>query len=203
VSHRQRTALAARCPVHVTVKLRQGLPKLRRKAERAALLAAFAAGNAGVERAGNFRLCHFAILNDHLHLLAEGEDRQALARGIQGLLVRIAKTLNKLWQRRGRVFADRYHDRVLQTPREVRHCIRYVLGNAKKHAAEGRELLVPQAIDTYTSAPWFDGFRENITVRGIEAIPRPVMDACTWMLTQGWRKHGLISVHELPAAATA
>jgi REP element-mobilizing transposase RayT len=201
VGHRQRAALAARYPVHVTVKLRQGLPKLRRKAEYAALRVAFAAGNAGVERAGNFRLCHYAILNDHLHFLAEGQDRRALSRGIQGLLIRIARALNKLWSRRGKVFADRYHDRILKTPREVRNCIRYVLGNAKKHAAEGRELLVPQAIDTYTSAPWFDGFREHITVRGIEAIPRPVMAAKSWMLTQGWRRHGLLSVHELPATA--
>ena len=83
----------------------------------------------------------------------------------------------------------------------MRNAIRYVLANGKKHAAEGRELLVSQAIDVYTSAPWFDGWREHITVRGIEAIPRPVMDACTWMLTQGWRKHGLISVHEMPATA--
>ncbi len=147
-----------------------------------------------------FRLCHYAILNDHLHFLVEGRDREALARGIQGLLVRIARALNKLWGRQGKVFADRYHDRILKSPREVRNAIRYVLGNGSKHAAAGREVAVPQAIDTYTSAPWFDGFRETIVVRGLEAIVRPVADARTWMLTIGWRRHGLLSVHELPAA---
>jgi hypothetical protein len=116
-------------------------------------------------------------------------------------LIRIAKALNKLWNRHGSVFADRYHDRILKSPREVRNCIRYVLANGKKHAAVGREVLVPQAIDVYTSAPWFDGFRERITVRGIEAIPRPVTHARTWMLTKGWRQHGLLSVHEMPANA--
>jgi hypothetical protein len=60
---------------------------------------------------------------------------------------------------------------------------------------------VPQAIDVYTSAPWFDGFREHITVRGIEAIPRPVMPPRTWMLAEGWRRHGLLSIHEMPATA--
>jgi hypothetical protein len=27
---------------------------------------------------------------------------------------------------------------------------------------------------------------------------RPVTDARTWMLTIGWRRHGLLGVHELP-----
>ena len=97
------------------------------------------------------------------------------------------------------MFADRYHDRILRTPREVRNAIRYVFQNARKHAAEGREVSVPAAIDTYTSAPWFDGFRETFTVRGLEAIVRPVTDARTWLLAAGWRRHGLLSVHELPA----
>jgi REP element-mobilizing transposase RayT len=204
VSHRERAALASRFPVHVTVKLRRGLRPLRRRAEYAALRAAFAAGctgGASSARGRGFRLCHYAILNDHLHLLVEARDRMALWRGIQGLLVRIARALNKLWSRKGKVFGDRYHGRILRSPREVRHALRYVLQNARKHAAEGRMLAVPQAIDTYSSAPWFDGFREPITVRGLEAILRPVTDARTWMLTIGWRRHGLLSVHELPSTA--
>jgi hypothetical protein len=94
------------------------------------------------------------------------------------------------------MFADRYHDRILRTPREVRNAIRYVLTNARKHAGGAR---VFPAIDTYTSAPWFDGFREPIVVRGLEAVIRPVTDARTWMLTIGWRRHGLLGVHERPA----
>jgi hypothetical protein len=163
------------------------------------LRAAFHAGRAGVKGRGAFRLCHYAVLNDHLHFLVEAQDRTALTRAIQGLLVRIARRLNKLWTRHGKVFADRYHDRILESPRQTRNAIRYVLANGKKHAAEGREVAVPQAIDTYTSAPWFDGFRETVTIRGLEAIVRPVAEARTWMLTIGWRRHGLLGVHELPA----
>ena len=195
VSHRERAALASRFPAHVTAKLSRGLPRLRSRREYAALREAF---RAGCDRHG-FRLTHYAVLNDHLHFLVEAPDRRALTRGVQGLMIRIARALNKLWQRRGKVFADRYHDRILKTPREVRNALRYVLGNGKKHAAQGREVSVPQALDTYTSAPWFDGFRESVTVRGIEAMPRPVTEAHTWMLTIGWRRHGLLSVHELPA----
>ncbi len=195
VSHGPRALLAARFPAHVTLKLRRGLPRLRSRPEYQALLAAFAGG---CDR-GGFRLTHYAVLNDHLHLLVEAADRANLSRGLQGLAIRIAKALNRLWRRRGSVFADRYHDRILKTPREVRNALRYVLANGKKHAAAGREVAVPQAIDTFTSAPWFDGFREALTVRGIETLPRPVTDAHTWMLTIGWRRHGLLSVHELPA----
>ncbi|HEX5053374.1 MAG TPA: hypothetical protein VFZ65_16475 [Planctomycetota bacterium] len=195
VSHAPRARLAARFPAHVTLKLRRGLQRLRSRREYAALCAAFAAG---CDRNG-FRLTHYAVLNDHLHLLVEARDRDALSRGLQGLAIRIAKALNKVWGRHGTVFADRYHDRILKTPREVRNALVYVLANGRKHAAEGREVIVPQAIDVFTSAPWFDGFRETVTVRGIEAMPRPVTDARTWMLTIGWRRHGLLSVHDLPA----
>ncbi|HEX6810833.1 MAG TPA: hypothetical protein VF384_04335 [Planctomycetota bacterium] len=197
VSHRERSALAVRFPVHVTLKLRQHLPRLRQKAEYAVLRAAFLKGK---DRFG-FRLCHYAILNDHLHLIVEAADRAALRRGLQGLAIRIARALNRLWRRRGKVFADRYHDRILESPREVRNALRYVLANGKKHSAEGREVSVPWPIDTFTSAPWFDGFRERITVRGLDTIERPTTDARSWMLTIGWRRHGLLSVHELPAAA--
>jgi REP element-mobilizing transposase RayT len=198
VSHRERPALASRHPVHVTLKLCPGLPRLRSKREYAALRAAFAAGCLRNLR-GPFRLCHYAVLNDHLHFLVEAASRTALARGLQGLLVRIARALNKLWARQGKVFADRYHDHVLTSLREVRNALRYVFGNGRKHAAAGCAVSVPQAIDVYTSAPWFDGFRERIVVRGIEAVVRPVTAARTWMLTIGWRRLGLLGVHEVPA----
>ncbi|MCU0863735.1 MAG: hypothetical protein MUC36_08095 [Planctomycetes bacterium] len=67
--------------------------------------------------------------------------------------------------------------------------------------AEGREVDVPQAIDTFPSALWFAGFRERIMLKGIEAIVRPVTEARTWLLTEGWLRHGRLSVHEVPATA--
>ena len=195
VGHRTRAALAPRFPVHVTVKLRAGLPRLRRRDEYAALRAAFVAGCRGTAAAaGAFRLCHFAVLNDHLHLIVEAQGRQSLSRGIQGLLVRIARKLNKLWARKGKVFADRYHDHILKSPRETRNALRYVLQNARHHAAKGRMVDASQPIDTFTSAPWFDGFRQPIRVRGLEAIVRPITAARTWLLTNGWRRHGLLDL---------
>ncbi|MEO6597357.1 MAG: transposase [Planctomycetota bacterium] len=179
----------------MTVKLCEHLPALRRRDAYASLREAFAAG---CNRNG-FRLIHYAVLNDHLHFVVEATGRSILSRGVQGLLIRVARALNRLWQRRGHVFADRYHDRILRSPREVRNVLRYVLGNGFKHAAEGRAVAVPQSIDTYTSAPWFDGFRETIVVRGLAAVVRPVTEAHTWLLATGWRRLGLLSVQERPA----
>src|SRR5262245_38758793 len=173
VSHRPRADRKARHPAHVTLKPRQHLPRLRQKAEYAALRAAFVKGK---DRFG-FRLCHYAVLNDHLHLIVEAPGRAALRRGLQGLAIRVARALNRLWRRRGKVFADRYHDRIRKPPREVRNALRYVLANGKKHAAEGREVSVAGPIDTFTSAPWFGGSRESVTVRGIETMPRTVTDS--------------------------
>ncbi|MFL5310309.1 MAG: hypothetical protein ACJ79H_07660 [Myxococcales bacterium] len=70
-----------------------------------------------------------------LHLIAEARDAMALARGIQGLSIRIAKAVNRVLGPRGPVFADRYHAHALRTPTETANAIAYVLGNTHLHAA--------------------------------------------------------------------
>jgi REP element-mobilizing transposase RayT len=167
-----RPAHAAYHPALVTVKLRQHLPRLRNRKERAALLSHFARGK---DRFG-FRLLHFAILNDHLHFVVEAKDRTALSRGLQGLLIRLARGLNKLWGRKGKVFA----------------------GNGRKHAAQGRMIAAFDGPDMFTSAPWFDGFVATIEVRGIDGIPLPVARARTWLANDGWRRLGKIGLEEQP-----
>ena len=190
VSHRARAPLASRHPVHVTVRVKQGLPGLRNRRVYGALRGAFAAG---CDRFG-FRLVHYSVQRDHLHFMVEAKERRALSRGVQGLLIRIAKALNRLWGRKGSVFADRYHSRQLRTPREVRSALAYVLNNARRHG-----LRLAQAVDLFSSGCWFDGWRENLRVRGLTSVPRPTADARTWLLERGWRSRGLIGLGEVPA----
>jgi putative transposase len=197
VDHRTRSKHTAAHPVLVTVKLREHLPALRQKAERQTLWTHFSRGK---DRFG-FRLLHFAILNDHLHFLVEARDRDALTRGLQGLLIRVARGLNKLWGRKGKVFRDRYHDSELTTPRAVRNALVYVLGNGRKHRAEGRAIAAFDGPDRFTSAPWFDGFVESITIRGLDRCPLPVVVPRTWLAGVGWRKHGRIGCEEMPRSA--
>ncbi len=74
---------------------------------------------------------------NHLHFLVEAENTRALSRGMQGLTIRMAKALNRVMQRRGKVFADRFHAHVLRTPTEVRNALAYVRRNHAIHAARG------------------------------------------------------------------
>lgn len=190
VSHTARPALAARFPVFVTTRLCNGLKSLRRPATLAVLLEAFRAGS---ESAG-FRLVHFSIESNHLHLIVEANDAEALAAGMRGLLRRVALSLNLLWGRSGRVFADRYHTRILRSPREVRNALVYVLNNALKHG------IHLKGIDPYSSGRWFDGWkgRRGRPLNEAETRQVPVAEAQTWLLRIGWKRLGLLDVGEAP-----
>jgi hypothetical protein len=72
-------------------------------------------------------------MGNHVHLIVEASDERALATGMQSLGIRIAQSLNGMMERKGRVLSDRYHARILKTPTEVRHCVRYLQTNARKH----------------------------------------------------------------------
>jgi len=78
-SHGARPQHDARYPLHLTVRLRDGLPSLRRKEARDAIAGAFATGH---DRFG-FCLTQFSLQSNHVHLIAEAEDRRALSRGMQ------------------------------------------------------------------------------------------------------------------------
>jgi REP element-mobilizing transposase RayT len=178
---------------HVTLKLREGLRSFRDVRIVRALEATF---RRGAER-GDFRLVHYAIQADHLHLIVEATDRSALGRGMMAVATRIARAVNSVLARRGRVFRDRYHLRVLRSPLEVRRALAYVLLNARKHL--GR--LAPRTgrIDPGSSGAWFDGWRRAPGER--DARPPPVAPPRSWLVRIGWRRHGLLDPSEVPGLA--
>ena len=61
----------------------------------------------------DFRIVELAVRADRLELIIQAADKRALARGMQGFQVSAARGLNRAARRTGRVFADRYHARVL------------------------------------------------------------------------------------------
>jgi REP element-mobilizing transposase RayT len=129
VSHKRRPDHAARYPLHAVLRTLEGVPRLREKVMFSQVRAAL---RAGADR-GGFRLVHYSVQGNHLHLVVEATDRQVLSRGMQGLAIRIARAVNRAASRRGRVFADHYFARELQTPAEVRRAVRYVLDNFILH----------------------------------------------------------------------
>jgi REP element-mobilizing transposase RayT len=131
VPHRRRCTHDPHSPVHVTLRSSRDLPSLR----AAGVFRAIGTALAGAS-SGQFRVLHFSAQADHVHLLVEADAHAALVRGLQGLAIRLARAVNRLLGRRGRVWSDRYHARQLRTPREVRHALVYVLTNWRKHPLE-------------------------------------------------------------------
>jgi hypothetical protein len=172
----------------VTVKLLPDVPSLRsvqlvREVERSFI---------AVRERGDFRVVQYSLQATHAHLLVEATDADALGRGMMAVGARIARALNRTFRRRGPVLAERFHARVLRTPREVRNALAYVLLNARRHA---RKLWKGIRIDPASSGRWFDGWRQN---HGPTADAMPVSRPHTWLLAIGWRRHGLIDAEELP-----
>jgi putative transposase len=163
VSHAPRPKFGKATPSHVTLKVRDDVPSLRASRRFAAIRRCFVAarGQHGL------RLVEFAVLGDHLHLVVEAEDDKALSRGVQGLCIRVARALNRLLDRSGRVFADHYHSHLLRSPTELVNAIKYVLGNAARHYAEA-------GADACSSG----------VAEALELLVLPT----GWLLREGWRR---------------
>jgi REP element-mobilizing transposase RayT len=152
VAHLTRPALASRFPVHVTWRMDREVWNLR---SRRCFSVMQRAMYAGALRFG-FRLVHYAVMGNHVHLIVEAPDSRVLSRAMKGLGVRIARALNRVMKRQGRVIGDRYHAHILKTLNEVKRARSYLLTNARDHYA-------------YVHADPF-------------ASQAPVVSARTWML---------------------
>jgi REP element-mobilizing transposase RayT len=182
-------------PVHITLRARRSAPYLR--AESVFQLVRAAIRDASREA---FRVIHFSVQGDHVHLIAEAHHGGALSSGARGLAIRIAKRMNHRLRRKGPLWGDRWHGRALKTPREVRHTLVYVLANFRKH-----ERAASGLVDPCSSAPWFDGFADAPArllehLRAVAGPSPPVRAPRTWLAGTAWRRRGLVSVREAPAA---
>jgi len=195
VYHVRRDELPRGCPAHVTLRVRGDLPSLRRKSFVKELRRSFAAA---CER-GASRLVHFSIQRDHLHLLLEAEDEDALGRAMKSISSRVARAVNRVFERTGRVLLGRYHVRALRTPREVRNALAYVLLNARKHWAQRYGCAPPVKLDEASSGGWFDEWAQSVQPLSC-GEPPPIAAPRTWLLRVGWWRHGAIDPSEVPGA---
>jgi hypothetical protein len=182
-------AFQAGKPLHVTLKVVSGMPRLRQRHVWKAVQWAMVITVARPD----FRICHVSVQGNHVHLIVEADDRRALGRGMQGFQISCAKQMNariviRGAVRKGRVFADRYHSRVLASPTEVRNAIGYVLNNWRHHHEDrggGR-------LDRFTSGITFGGWTDGEDVvwlrPGMELLP--VAFPTTWLLRTGWKRGG-------------
>lgn len=201
VPHRARPRHHTGHPVHVT--LRSLFRPLRSQHVFPTVCLAVKGATKRDEK--RFRIVEFSVQWDHVHLVVEANDKHALSSGVRSVAIRIARTVNELVGRRGRLWADRWHGRELTSPREVRNALVYVLANFRKHA----KMRLWAGVDAFSSSAHFDGW-QGITAGA--ALPRAgppfhsamaqhvvVSKAKTWLGGTGWRRAGLIGVGEAPA----
>jgi len=170
--HTARRSVSRHRPHHVTVRVARGTWNLRSQRCFAPIRAALAA----VRRRADFRVVHFSVQHNHLHLVTEANDRRALSKWMRALLIRIARGLNRVMGVRGRRFADRYHEHVLGTPTEARNALRYVLGNRAVHLERWGKAPPEGATDPYTSLARAD----------LPLVQAPG----SWLLREGWTRAG-------------
>src|SRR5215813_3239532 len=152
VPHRTRPFLDGRTPVHITLRMLPAIANLRRREQHRAIRLAFAVT---AERSA-LRICQYSIQSNHVHLIAEPDDRATLTSGMISFKTSCARRINRVEARRGKVFADRYHARQLHTPAEVRRALSYVLNNWRRHGEDRRH---PEwRTDRFSSADLFDGW---------------------------------------------
>ena len=194
ISHDTRPQLRAQHPQHTTVRLVDGAPNLARAYLMKVIRKVIAQSHKR-----DFRIVEFNVLGNHLHLISEAAGAMELARGVQGFEVRLARRLNKVLKRSGKLFAARYHTRSLTTPTDVRNTLRYVLCNRQHHAAEKK--FDKLWIDPFSSAPWFSGWAAPIrSQRDLASERKPTADATVWLLTTGWKiRHGPLRIDERPS----
>jgi putative transposase len=205
--HAVRPSLSKHHPVHVVLRVVEAIGSLRRRqmfrAIREATICSFPRED--------FRIVHVSVQRTHIHLLVEAEDRRALWRGMQSFQISAAKHLNAMVskvgpRRRGTVFPDRYHAEVIDSPRQARHALAYVLNNWRKHTEDRKDPRIKDWNHDWFSSAWtFTGWAE-LADEHVLHLPPPTYESLlvrkpsTWLLRDGWKRHGLISYREVPSS---
>ena len=220
-SHRRRPEHAARCPVHVTMRVAKGIPPLRCELVQN-LFKKVLRDQSRRDYGTGFQIVHFSIQDNHLHLAAEArgasadevarsprllsqrarrgletKDRDMIRRGIAGLAISFARRLNKLLRRKGKVWEERHHRRDLVTPTDVRNTLVYIFQNFRRH---GTRVHGIGATDRFSTAPSFEGWLDALDTPASLGDTEPWRPPTrTWLLGHGWRRaSGLISTGEAP-----
>lgn len=190
-SHMCREKIDSRKPVHITLRLRQGMPNLR----RSEFLEIFAAAVRLSQRFG-ITVNHFTILGNHIHLIVEATDNKSLSRGLQSLKISLAKGIKRFARLqlkqsiKGSIFDGRYHMHVLSAPTEYKNALEYVLKNESRHG--GRH-----GVSIYSSSFQFSHAKKlgidlknarKVTEfwRALTPMDQVVGPPKSWLGSQGW-----------------
>jgi REP element-mobilizing transposase RayT len=203
--HQARPEIKPYHALHVVMRVVPAVGSLRRRAmykamRDASIIAALRQ---------RFRIVHISIQRTHVHMLAEAENKLALARGMQGFQISAARNINtalrvdKHRRRRGPVFADRYHVEVITTPTRAHHALSYVLNNWRGHREDQQGLASTWLVDPFSSGILFPDWRE-LQDKDVMWPFRDTYDPLvvyrprSWLLREGWKLGGSISARDVP-----
>ena len=198
VKHDVRPPVNKNDVAHVTLRINDSIGYLRKREPMRVINWALAV----MSKRTDMRICQISIQGNHVHLICEATDGKALSCGIRAFEISVTRGLNGLCGRKGNVFPDRYHLRVIKSPTQLRNTLNYVFGNWRHHGYD-RYFQTGMRFDPYSSANTFGGFKELSPIE--QHLFRPDGDVFmvslpkTWLLREGWRKGGgLISCFSVP-----
>jgi REP element-mobilizing transposase RayT len=205
-SHCTRPEVRLRHPLHVVLRVVPAVGSLRTRKMYQALREATIVA-ALRER---IRIVHISLQRNHVHLLVEAENKLALSRGLQGFQISAARNVNAMLgkdryrHRRGRVFADRYFAEAITTPRRARHALSYIMNNWRKHREDQQGLARTWLVDPFSSGALFPGWQELESKDFLWPLPETydpliVRRPRSWLLREGWKRHGPISARDVPS----
>ena len=182
--HKKRERVQSHTPLMITMKLCKGLPSLRTMPTHDLWKEVLRA----LRRArSDFRVVHYVLMGNHIHMLVEVDSTKSLSSGMISLKTRFARRWNKMLGRKGKVFGDHYHHWLITAPHEARNAIAYVLKNARKHGIRWFKGI----FDPYSSASLFPGWvlpkdaldlLEDVALQDVVFEPRTDLLAKDWLM---------------------
>jgi REP element-mobilizing transposase RayT len=194
--HRVRPDLSARHPVHVVLRVKERIGRLR-TGEMYRVIRRVMERYLG---RADFRIVHLSIQHNHLHFLVEAVNRDALRAGMQSLAINCARALNDATNQCGKVFEYRYHATVITTPRQARNSLAYVLNNWRRHREDVVDARIRAwPVDPYSSGVTFTGWSKRpVFELPASYVPLPVSPPRTALLRGGYEEFGRIDPFERP-----
>jgi REP element-mobilizing transposase RayT len=185
--HVSRPKHNARNPVHAVLRCLKDVANLRCPKLYECVQGALLKVGSRVD----FRIAHLSIQRNHLHLLTEAADDEALESGLRAFAISLAKRINRALGRKGKVFEFRYHTTELTSPRQTRNALAYVLNNWRRHNEDERNGVAERfmILDRYSSAIRFTGWADWELGRWPDGyVALAVSSPETWLLSKGWEK---------------
>ena len=213
--HTRRPVLKARFPVHVVLRTVAAVGSLRKRGIYQALreaTIAMALRELNAKQDGAFRIVHVSLQRTHVHLLVEADHRTALSRGLQGFQISRRQAHQPRGQPARRPAAPRHgvprplpradhRDPAAGAPRARLRAQQ--LAQAPRGSRRAGEVMERRSVLDRRAVPGLEGARargpdvevaRHVRSRSSCICPR------TWLLREGWRKHGAIRFGEVPSA---